>query len=334
MLKGIAKHCLTHAAAHLGPHRFNAKGSSLWIMMYHRILPADDVRYTLEEPGMIVEPDTFHMHLRELKKHFDIVRFSEWLDHIKNGHPLPKRCCVITFDDGWYDNLEFGLPLLQQENVPATLFAVVDKIGTEFQFWPNIVSLLLSSDNRNTLTVEPIFSKAFSVLGEPPQKIDREYTASLIHHLKQYDDHLLYSMLERLEWKRRVSIDIPRALMKWDELQRMEKSGLVDIGCHTATHQRLDAQLTSDTLVNEIVSSRETLSKHIEKPVDIFCFPNGDYNPAALELVKQHYDAAVTTKRGIVTPAAKDLHQLTRIGIHQHVSATPTQLRARLSGWL
>lgn len=333
MIKGIAKAALTQVASQLGPHRISGQRSSLWIMMYHRILPKEDARYSLEEPGMIVEPDTFHMHLKLLKQQFDILRFEEWIALNQQGSALPKRCCVITFDDGWHDNYEFALPFLKQEKVPATLFAVVDKIGTDFQFWPNIVSLLLTSENAQSLAVEPVFANAFSQIGTPSNKPNREYIAAIIHHLKQHEDHVLYSMLERLGWRTRVSFSTPRALMNWDEIRVMENSGLIDIGCHTATHQRLNAQLTQDALYKEIVESRDVLTTQCKKPANLFCFPNGDYNEAALTLVKNHYDAAVTTQRGIVR-LRHDKHQLTRIGLHQHISATPTQLRARLSGWL
>jgi peptidoglycan/xylan/chitin deacetylase (PgdA/CDA1 family) len=122
--------------------------------------------------------------------------------------------------------------------------------------------------------------------------------------------------------------------MNWDQLNSMQASGLVEIGSHTCTHRRLTSALTSAELEHEIVNSKKILQAKLSAPVELFCFPNGDYNAAALALVETHYSAAVTTKRGINTSNSVALHELTRIGLHDEVSHTRTLLRSRLSGWV
>lgn len=335
-MKQMIKQSISIAANLLGPHRRGDLTSSpkLWVLMYHRILPISDVRFTLEEPGMIVEPDTFAMHLRELKRYFDVMDFSEWLNLRINHKPIPARACVITFDDGWHDNYEYALPIIKQERTPITLFAVVEKIGTDFQFWPNIVSILLHSNAITPLNQSPIFSQALAKvqLGNSPP--DREQTAQIIRALKCFSDAEIFAALDKLNWKEYVSIELPRALMNWDELKSMEASGLVKIASHTCNHKRLNAQLSNTELMHEIVSSKEILLGRIPTAADIFCFPNGDYNSEALNLVSDNYRAAVTTSRGIVDAYCTPLHQLSRIGLHQQISCTPKQLGARLSGWI
>jgi hypothetical protein len=160
MLKQSLKQLATTGADLLGPHRFSwRRDQQLWVLMYHRVLPREDVRYRLEEPGMIVTPDTFAMHLRELKRHFDVMDFSEWLRLRDKGEALPRRACVITFDDGWLDNYEYALPIITSEATPITLFAVAEKIGTDFQFWPNIISALLVSNAIEAMMTQPIFAR-------------------------------------------------------------------------------------------------------------------------------------------------------------------------------
>lgn len=335
-MKKLIKSCAATFANQFGPHRLGGSSQSpkLWVLMYHRILPAPDVRYPLEEPGMIVEPETFAMHLRELKKHFEVMDFNEWLMLRAQHQPLPKRACVITFDDGWYDNYQFALPIIQQEKVPVTLFAVVDKIATDFQFWPNLVSALLASNALATLKKHPLFASALTQIPATHTTVDRELMARVIYSLKQFSDVDIFTALEEIHWKSLLQFELPRGLMTWDELRIMQKSGLVKIGCHTANHKRLNKNLSAEELQQEIVTSHQRLKEILPDAVDIFCFPNGDYNQAALRLVENTYSAAVTTARGIVSSNSTPIHQLCRIGLHQQVSSSPRLLGARLSGWL
>ncbi|MEN0037247.1 MAG: polysaccharide deacetylase family protein [Cellvibrio sp.] len=335
-MKQLVKQCAISAANQFGPHRFAIPGrpAQLWIMMYHRILPSNDLRYRLEEPGMIVTPETFSMHLREIKRYFDVIDLEEWINLRATGQHLPERACAITFDDGWHDNYEFALPIIKQANVPVTLFAVVDKMGTNFQFWPNLISALLVSNASKAMQEHPIFAKIFSEITPPPNTNDREYIAAVIKLLKQFSDIEIFNALEKINWQKYLTFDLPRGLMNWDEIQTMISSGLVKIGSHTCNHIRLDADISNTELCHEIETSKQLLKEKIPDAIDIFCFPNGDYNPLALNLVAKTYNAAVTTRRGIVNALTTPTHQLCRIGLHENMSHTPRLLGARLSGWI
>lgn len=336
MMKQLLKQIATSGANRFGPHRMSwlQQDPQLWVLMYHRILPRDDIRYSLEEPGMIITPETFSMHLRALKQHFDLMDFSEWLQLRETGAPLPRRACVITFDDGWYDNYEYALPIINAEATPVTLFAVVEKIGTDFQFWPNIISALLASNAISAMQQQPVLARALAQVTIPADTANREFMAAVIKALKQSSDSEIFAALAAIDWQTRLTFALPRGLMNWDEVRRMTHSGLVKIGSHTCNHKRLNAQLSSAELTHEIVASKALLQAQIKDAVDIFCFPNGDYNSAALDAVTATYRAAVTTQRGIVNASRTSAHQLCRIGVHEQVSHTPRLLGARLSGWM
>lgn len=329
--KQIARAGLNEVASRFGPHRLSRE-TRLWVLMYHRILPVSDPRYASEEPGMIVTPDSFRQQLRIIKQLFTVVSLSEWSQRQAQGKPLPQRACAITFDDGWRDNFEYALPILQQEQIPATVFAVAGMIGTNTQFWPNRLARLLHhtpNDRKEKRSFDwlqalPHYSNA----GAP----SREEIAALVNACKRFSDVELYAHLDRMEEETGLGTQQEPALMSWSELQQMQATGLVEIGSHTCHHTRLVEGLTEKNLHAEIVDSRRRLENELNKPVTLFCYPNGDFSPAAATLVSQHYTAAVTTQYGINRPDAP-AHRLQRIGIHEDVSNTPTRFRARLSGW-
>ena len=325
--KQLAKRSFEFGAARLGPQRLS-RNPHLWVLMYHRILPSDDARFAAEEPGMIVTPDTFRQQLRQLKQLFTVLPLGEWVERAERGAPLPQRACAITFDDGWRDNFEFALPILQQEQLPATVFVVSHMIGTSQQFWPNRLSRVFAAAKGTA----PVALQRLPALqaGVPN---DREKLAAAIAQSKALSDDELLTMLDAAEAELGLPMPAQPDLMDWQQVRAMSASGLIDIGSHTCRHRRLKEGVSPEVVARELIESRERISAELDRPVELFCFPNGDVSQQASALVRSTYRAAVTTQRGI-NRANADRHSLYRIGIHEEISNTPTRFAARLSGWL
>ncbi len=325
-LKQLVKRPVQSAAARFGPQNRRSDRPRLWVLMYHRILPPEDPRYASEEPGMIVHPDTLRMHLRVLRDTFTLMPLGEWVARAEQGRPLPDKACAITFDDGWRDNYEYAFPILQQEQVPATLFAVSGLIGTREQFWPNRIVRLLQQPVETRQSIG--WLNALAQEGN----LEAEASAQVIYSLKQYPDDRIIGMIEEAESSLGLEPPEAPALMDWEELRELSDSSLVEIGSHTCRHVRLREDLDHETLKRELVDSKAELTERLGRPVDLFCYPNGDYCAAAVEGVRRHYRAAVTTRGGINAPDGDSL-LMHRFGVHQHSSDRPERLLARLSGW-
>ena len=324
-MKQLIKGALEFAASRLGPHRFSSYEPRLWVLMYHRILPPTDPRFAQEEPGMVVTPASFCQQLRTLKHLFEPMFLSEWIERRAANKTLPPRACAVTFDDGWLDNYEFALPILRKEQVPSTLFAVSHMIGTTRQFWPNrLIRVLNTNHCRLNLDWLPGY--------KPQDTFDREQIAQYILRCKQLSDAEISMHLDAAEARLQLpTIDLP-SLMNWEQLLTMQSSG-VEIGSHTGNHYRLLENLSAKLVEEEICQSKKMLQEQLDKPVKLFCYPNGDACPVAIQLVQQHYLAAVTTQRGI-NGRHTAAHNLQRIGIHEDIGSTPTRFAARLSGWV
>lgn len=330
-LAKAAKGAARQAAALLGPHRRGGGASRLWILMYHRILPPEEARSRLEEPGMWVSPDTFRSHIAWVRQHLEIVRLADWVRADPGARPA--RACAITFDDGWRDNHEHALAILREHQAPATLFAVSHMLGTRELFWPNRIARLLRAANDDA-PAHPALEWLRQRAPLPRSaELDGEALSRIVSRCKAMPEGELTQLLDESE--RQLGLgELPTAeLLDFNQLRDMADSGLVDIGSHTRRHVRLTAATPPETVAAEIIESQAALEQALGRPVRSFCYPNGDTCAQALALVRQHYDAAVTTRLGINTPATPP-HELMRIGLHQDISATRRDFLARLSGWL
>jgi peptidoglycan/xylan/chitin deacetylase (PgdA/CDA1 family) len=277
---------------------------------------------------MIVEPETFQMHLQILKNEFTLISLNEWVQRKINNQSLPTKACAITFDDGWLDNYEYAYPILKKEQVPATLFAVSELIGTNQTFWPNRIQTLLQCPQEQL--------KQISWLSEliSNNDINKELTASVIYSLKHRSDIELIELISLAEEKLDIKPSEKPVLMNLQQLQDLSNSGLVEIGSHTCQHVRLIQGLSPGIYEKEVVNSKKQLEEMIDKPVNLFCYPNGDYCDAAVQEVSKHYDAAVITQKGITQSNNSNIHTLPRFGVHQDTSRTKRQLLAKVANWL
>jgi peptidoglycan/xylan/chitin deacetylase (PgdA/CDA1 family) len=308
---------------------------ALVILMYHRVLPEDDARCADEQPGMWVTPATLDLHLRVLRKHFELVHLDEWLSDRAAGRALPRRACAITFDDGWRDNFQFAFPVLRRHRAPAIIFLVSDFVGKGYTFWPNqlMARLRAAAGAREVRSwPEPLASVLAGALPSagpwPPGDGVLDYA---IERCKQ-----AFPDLQMRDWLSGLgSADSKggRDLLDWAEIQEMADSGLVRFGSHSRRHIRLLESLDPTLIKDEVTGSRTALEARLGRSVTLFCYPNGDVSGRAESEVRREYLGAVLTTPGW-NRGSTDPHRLRRVGMHECIARRPESFLARLAGWV
>lgn len=332
-MKRLLKNVVQHAVAAAAPSLWKLRSESLVILMYHRVLPVGHLDRDVEQPGMYVSPETLAMHIEILQRHFSLVHLDDWVDAVRRGERVEGRACAITFDDGWRDNYEFAFPVLQRARAPATIFLVSDMIGSSYSFWSNRLARVLSEPLTNELRMQmPDWLRA-AIESTTPQRqialgLRRDEIDRVITLCKEgRTDADMLAALDSLP----SSTGAGRDLMNWDEIRQMARSGLIRFGSHTRRHTRLLPHVPTATMADEIEGSSQVLSAALNAPTTSFCYPNGDFCSAAVDIVRRCYRSAVTTRTGWNT-AASDLFLLARMGMHEDVSRTRAAFLSRLAG--
>src|SRR5215510_6019974 len=114
------------------------RGPRALILMYHRVtnLPND--------PHLVaVTPKYFGDHMEIIRKHYMPISLQQLVKGLQDGK-VPTRAVVVTFDDGYPDNLHEAMPLLECYDIPATMFVTAGQVGSQREpWWDELDRLLL-----------------------------------------------------------------------------------------------------------------------------------------------------------------------------------------------
>ena len=331
-MKSTLKTCLAAVAYYSGAfllvrliHR-HLFGPGIKILYYHRVSEAAPASGQLKPTPLAV--GKFEDHLRHLRRFYHVIRLEEAVESLASGRPFPPHSVVITFDDGYRDNLTLALPKLEKHGLPATLFVVSGAIDGK-PLWLDQVDSWFQESTVSTLR----FSKIDAELSLETLAERREALGRVRSVLKTLPSRELGPAL--LELRGALAISGPdrqpaeAAVLTWDELRRMAASGLITLGAHTMTH-RLLPTLEREEMRWEVAESCRRLSQELNQPVRFFAYPGGAYNSAAQAIIQEAGLVACATKGAGFNPWGSDLTALRRLGAE---GIRQSQFALYLAGW-
>lgn len=278
-----------------------ANRSKALILTYHRF---GVTRADMTPPGV------FARQLRYLQKHYRVVSLSRLGSLLSSGQPLAGGLAAITIDDGYCDAYDLAFPILQKFNFPATLFVVTDFVDQRAWLWTDKIRFLAARTSKH------IFDKA----AEECISIDHRHgaaptTTKLNQFLKSLSDDAKDDAISRIAAS--LGVEVPPVPPKeynaitWDQAREMD-SAQVELGSHTATHPILPG-VDDQRLSAELNNSRSRLEENLDRRIDLFCYPNGDYDQRVLRAATlADYSCAVTIESGL-NEAGCDPMQLRRV---------------------
>jgi peptidoglycan/xylan/chitin deacetylase (PgdA/CDA1 family) len=287
------------------------------VLTYHSVLHASDIfdDYLCRN---VVEASIFDLQMRWLSTRCRCLPLSELVDRLSSGGSLPPHTAAVTFDDGFRNNVQVALPILERHRVPATIFLTTSFIGQGTRMlWTERVGWMI----RATPATEVVIS-----LPDGQVRLDlstssnrEEASRGLLRRLKGLAPSVREEIVSGLDERLPVPAAGPPApryaFLDWREAKACGPD--LEFGSHTVTHPIL-SRLSEGESVREIVASKAAIEDHLGRPCRLFAYPNGtrdDFSAREQAILERAGYAGAVSQIPGVNDASTGRYELRRLNI-------------------
>lgn len=261
--------------------RERVKGNKVLTLYYHRV-NAVDFDYNL----LCVSPIKFRQQMLYLKHNYQIVRFED------NWNELDTNAIAITFDDGYADNLKYAVPILEELEIPATIFITTGTMAQSKELWWDELERLLFLGSGFPLAFQLKDDEFSCGWNTSTYEYRKNCYASLHYLMKNFINPQKREdwLMQLWEWRglKRSVRENNRTVSSYD-CRKLAGVKQISIGGHTHSHCSL-ADLERSEQEAEIGMSIRALENILGKKITLFSYPFGkplvDFNEETIEICK------------------------------------------------
>jgi peptidoglycan/xylan/chitin deacetylase (PgdA/CDA1 family) len=253
--------------------------------------------------------DLFEYSLSWLRREgWTIVSLEECLERLARND-RSRRYAVLTFDDGYRDNVSVAFPILERNNAPFMVYVPTAALTRTLQSWWLGLRELIRS--REDVTIDAMGSR-FRCPDLRSKQVALRKVDQWVHQ-----DYKRAAALATTFENAGISLSALNNRYFLDEcaLQDLARHPLASIGGHTTSHAAL-ATLDGTSARTELADNRNYLENLLQLPVRHLAYPYG-----ACGLREEHlanevgYVSAVTTRHGQLSDDQLNQFALPRIGV-------------------
>lgn len=232
------------------------------VIMMHNVVPDDP------HENQITTVSKLRDILTEIKRNYTPLLFKDLLQ----DRSVPNNAVAITFDDGYQSFHDLVFPLLQEFEIPATVFVCPELIDSGSCIWPDKLIDLHKAGFR-----------------DPDGRCLQALIADLKRMNNEARNKYICAATDSLDSDIAGVISPAHNLMSWEMINSLTRSSLVEIGSHTQSHVILATESLA-VAEYEIVKSKARLEEKLGIDIKTFCYPNGhptDYTQEHTRMVSR-----------------------------------------------
>lgn len=261
--------------------------------------------------------DVFEKQIEYLSKHYDVISMDEFYQRYINRSFKGKEI-VITFDDGYLNNLTCAAPILQKHSLPFLIFVSTENIERQTLFATSLARLIVIGAELGSVNLDSI---GFHV--ECTTREQRVLAARGIgRYLKEQPQSKVKDIVEDLQslippGKLQCLIEQYPSIkpMTWNDILCIKKLGGT-IGSHCLDHFCCQKNQLEEDLRDQIVRSKKVIEDKVKDDCLYFAYPNGDYTLRSNQYVHEAgYRMGFAVGAGKLLRPGEDLASLPRFGM-------------------
>lgn len=239
-----------------------ATASSMRVLAYHGV----EARAGIDNlDGFQVEPEVFERQLDHVGRYYSPIALADVLAAYDDGRRLPPRAILVTFDDGYLNNVEIAAPILRRKGMPAAFFLTTGFLdGTHRPWWYVL---------RNWVERAGVERVGWPEGTKPSSADPRACIASWEARLKSMRETERQAALDQMGRRLDLPPETGIAFMSWDHARELLKQGFA-LGAHTVRHTNLGAE-DAATVRQEIMESVARIRAETGASPSAFAFPYG-----------------------------------------------------------
>ncbi len=248
----------------------------LTVLTYHRVfdLPED---YCYDRGVVDVGPEAFESQMKTLNRYFNVVGIDQLCAHVAGEEKLPANAAMVTFDDGYLDNLEVAAPILKEQGMSGVFFIATDYVEKRKIYWWDRINYLIYHAKPGCGAVELSYPTKLRL----NMDTDREGALRMLLNFMKIQfnldtERLLNELAEKLgvPWDAELEKKLCDGfVMTWDDVRALRKMGM-DVQSHTRSHRALQTVPLSE-LSAELKGAKEDLERELGEPVHTISYPIG-----------------------------------------------------------
>ena len=276
----------------------------LQILLYHRILNTDEIDFLYNLNMVHTSTKNFEDHLKWFKQHnYNIINFTKLSELLKDGHTIPQKTIILTFDDGTLDHYMNAVPLLKKYDFSATFFPIKNCVYNNGLFWLLEFYLYLNElgSARISRILQDLPRLPRSILAD--ERLPNFNKRRLFRRRKNivFEFKYLFSVKEKelglIRLRKESSLTgkevaaFCQCFMNSDQIKELIKEGF-EVGSHGVHHYPMSC-LTREEKRIEI--EKQWIEQVNPEGTKVFSLPFGSHSLSDFELLKE-YEFVLTTK--------------------------------------
>ena len=209
------------------------------------------------------------------RHHYELLPLDHVVRSLSGEAPPVRRAVAFTVDDGYLDQATVGARVFAEFDCPVTIFLMTGFLDGIVVPWWDVIQYVFENTARRNLQLELGGEQVAYAWSSGHGRFQAEM--NFLSRCNDAADDVRRAAIEALATAAEVAVPErpvpPNVPMSWEQARSLERSG-VTFGAHTVSHPILSS-VGPDAARREIGESWRRLQEELDRPIPVFCYPNG-----------------------------------------------------------